>query len=107
MFRRIAISLAALLVALAAVAQPVAATVRGQILRADGGGAYEAATVTLVSPSGNRTATVYTGRDGKFYLRRVAAGRYTMEVQTNRSRSTFRIAVAGGMVFDVAPVRVR
>ena len=100
--KRIAVVILTLFVALAA----NAATVRGKIVREDGSVARGAA-VTLDHPQRGRSATAYVDAEGMFYLQNVPAGDYTMEVQTQNGKVTFRITVLNQEYSDVAPVTVK
>jgi hypothetical protein len=96
--------LAVLLVAVSAFASPT--TVRGRVVAADGA-PYPSAAVTLKAASGAKTSTVYTDRDGMFYIVNVVPGAYTMVVRTSRSETAFRVSAQPRPYSDVPPVRVR
>ena len=83
-----------------------AETLRGKVVYADGVTPYTNVAVALESPSVGRSGTVYTGSDGMFYLEKVPAGQYTMEVKTARETKTFKVVVQAQPYTDIPPVKM-
>jgi len=105
MIRRLSVSLIVALLAAAFASAQAATTVRGLVLAIDGT-PYPSAAITLKSASA-ATPTVYTGRDGMFYVSNVPPGAYTMHVKTSRAEATFQVTASPQAYSDVPPVKVR
>ena len=94
MKKRIAMAVLLLLVASIASA---ATTIRGKVVAPDGSTPYPDAEVTIESLK----KTVYTDRDGEFYVQNIAPGQYTVRVKTSRSNTTHAVTALAQPVTDV------
>src|SRR4051812_25852651 len=108
---RMIIRVLALIAALsyAGVAVSAASTVRGRIVRRSASGQYPAVGITISVNSNNpkvgRSAFVYTGSDGMYYLSNVPPGDYQLEVWVTKQRPvTYNIRVRDQAFTDIAPV---
>jgi len=91
-------------IALLAALPATAATVRGRLVRGRAGAGGIA--VTVINPRKVRTAAVYSGADGMYYIPNVRAGSYTLEVWVRRIRPLeFPIQVREPQT-DVNPINV-
>ena len=93
----------------AGVAVSAASTVRGRIVRKGASGQYPAVGVTVSVNSNNakvgRSAFVYTGSDGMYYLSNVPAGDYQLEIWVTRQKPmTYNIRVRDQAFTDIAPI---
>ena len=91
------IVIAVLLLMVVAANAFAATTVRGKVVTADGATPYPE--VEVVVDSINKT--VYTDRDGEFYLPNLAPGTYSIRVKTTRSVTTHNITALAQPVTDV------
>lgn len=93
---------------LSVLAIPVlAANVRGKLQdREQSPKAYVA--ITLYNSRTGRSAAVYTGADGMYYLRNVPAGEYYLEVwlYANRPPLTYKVTINDPDT-DIAPIEVQ
>ena len=81
-------------------------TVRGRVYAGDGRTPYPGVAVTILT-SGDNGPTVYTDRDGMFYVPQVAPGTYHLQVTTPRTpKKRFPIVAAPKEYTDLAPVVV-
>ena len=108
---RTRISVLAVVVALglSGVAVLAASTVRGRIVRKGPSGQYAVPGVPIsVYATGSnlgRSAQVYTGSDGMYYLSNVRPGTYQLEVWVSKQqRLTYNIHVKDQPFTDIAPV---
>lgn len=63
--------------------------------------------VTLYSAKTGRSAEVYTGEDGMYYLNNVPAGEYLLEVWVNpKSPLTYKVTILDPGT-DIPPIEVR
>lgn len=81
-----------------------AATVRGRVVYG-GGKPCVGAAVTVVNGS-KQSTEAYTDTQGMFYLRNVPAGRYTLNVKTNRGTKSMPITVGAAEYSDAPAVTV-
>ena len=94
MSKRILIAVLLLLVAGIASAGTM---IRGKVVAGDGSTPYPDAEVTIESLN----KTVYTDRDGEFYVQNIAPGQYTLRVKTSRSDTRHPVKVLAQPVTDV------
>jgi hypothetical protein len=92
--KRMAMVLLLLLVSTTALA---ATTIRGKVVAPDGQTPYPEVEVTIDAIK----KTVYTDRDGEFYVRNVEPGKLTIRVKTSRSNTTHTIVALEQPVTDV------
>ena len=88
-----------------------ASTVRGRLVRKGPSGQYGAAgvQVTIYSTDSKlgRSAAVYTGSDGMYYLNNIPPGPYQLEVWISKQqRLTYNIQVRNQAFTDIAPIVV-
>lgn len=93
---RKALLIAMTLLLVASVAS-AATTIRGKVVAPDGTTPYPEAEVTIESLN----KTVYTDRDGEFYVQNIAPGEYRIRVKTSRSDTTHPVTALAQPVTDV------
>lgn len=94
MSKRILVSLLLVLIATTAFAST---TIRGKVVTPDGTTPYPEVEVTV----GGVNKTVYTDREGEFYVPGIAPGQYAVTVKTSRSVTTHTITALAQPVTDV------
>ncbi len=87
-------------------------TVRGRLLRQGPGGQYPATgvTVTVLATRSNlgRSAAVYSGSDGMYYLYNIPGGAYQLEIWTSKTQHlTYNITVRNDGFTDISPIVIR
>ena len=84
-----------------------AGTVRGLVVTADSAKLFAGAAVTLENKTLGRSATVYTGADGMYYLRNVPPGTYTLEVRTSTALKKYRVVIQPKPYVDIMPISAK
>jgi len=65
---------------------------------------YAGAAITLENKELGRSATVYSGADGMYYLRNVPPGTYTLEVRTTAALKKYRVVIQPKPYVDIMPI---